>query len=206
MRFAIWLRAGVAVRTQKMERLRYLFGMGLATIWTVLRYGHYFERIGDNSYFLAPPKFAPDFRHSLIVNVGRAVTFYHGVGIRGRGRLTIGDDCSINSGVIFGLTCDLTLGNHVMVADNVAFRTADHEYSNLDVPMLQQGERAMPIVVGDDVWIGANATILRGVTIGQGAIVGAHAVVVKDVPPFEIVGGVPARTIGSRLRPDKVMA
>ena len=69
--------------------------------------------------------------------------------------------------------------------------------------MMLQGERSLPILVGDDVWIGANATILRGVVIGRGAIIAAHAVVSKDVQPYEIVGGVPAKKIGSRLPADK---
>jgi len=91
-----------------------------------------------------------------------------------------------------------------MIADNVSFRTADHEYADLSIPMMEQGERPLPIVVGDDVWIGANATILRGVTVGRGVIIAAHAVVVKDVQPFDIVGGVPARTIGTRMIADRV--
>ncbi len=193
------MRVGFGERSQKIERPWYVVRISVATMWTLLRYGHYFERVGDGCCFVGTPVFDPDFRGPLAVSIGRAVTFYPNVGIRGRGRLTIGDFCGINSGVIFGLTCDLTLGSHVMVADNVSFRTADHEFSDLAVPMLEQDERAAPIVVGDDVWIGANATILRGVTIGRGAIVGAHALVVKNVRPYEIVGGVPARTIGSRF-------
>ncbi len=198
------LRVGVVERIQRIERFGHMLRTGFATSWTLFRFGHYFERIGDCSYFYGVPEFDPDYRSPLIVNMGRAVTIYPNVSIRGRGRLTIGDCCSINGGVIFGLTCDLTMGRHVMVANNVSFRTADHEYADLALPMLEQGERALPIVIGDDVWIGANATILRGITIGQGAIIAAHAVVVKDVQPFEIVGGVPAKTIGSRLLSAKV--
>lgn len=198
------LRVGVGERSQKVERLGYSLRVAFTTLWTLLRYGHYFERVDEGVRFVGSPEFDPDYRSPLIVSIGRAVTIYPNVSIRGRGRLTIGDYCSINGGVIFGLTCDLTMGHHVMVADNVSFRTADHEYTDLAVPMLEQGERALPIMIGDDVWIGANATILRGVTIGQGAIIAAHAVVVKDVQPFEIVGGVPAKTIGSRLPSAKV--
>lgn len=198
-----WLRVGISEHGQKLERVWLSFGIGWSTIWTLLRYGHYFEQVGEGSCFIGTPEFDPDFRAPLVVTLGRAVTIYPRVGFRGRGRLKIGDFCSINSGVIFGLTCDLTLGNYVMVADNVSFRTADHGYSGLDVPMLEQGEHSLPITVGDDVWIGANATILRGVTIGRGSIIAAHAVVVKDVQPFEIVGGVPAKVIGSRLQSNK---
>jgi acetyltransferase-like isoleucine patch superfamily enzyme len=172
--------------------------MILTTAWTMLRYGHYFERIGDNTMFVGTPAFDPGFMEPLVVVVGDRVTFYPRVSIRGYGRLTIGDHCSINSGVIFGLTCDVTLGSHVLVGDHVSFRTADHEFRDSDVPIVEQGERRGPIVVGDDVWIGANATVLRGVTIGRGAIVGANSVVTRDVGPFSIVGGVPARVIGRR--------
>lgn len=193
------LRVGVGSRAQRVERLLYSLRVMLATLWTVLRFGHYFERLGEGTRFVGTPEFDPDFRDALVVNVGSGVVFYPRVSIRGRGRLTIGDGCSINGGVIFGLTCDLTLGANVMIADNVSFRTADHEYSDLSVTMMQQGERPLPIQVGDDVWIGANATLLRGVVVGKGAIIGAHALVVRDVMPYEIVGGVPAKKIGSRL-------
>ncbi|MEI6300048.1 MAG: acyltransferase [Betaproteobacteria bacterium] len=198
------LRVGSGVRSQKVERYWYSFRVACATFWTLLRYGHYFECVGEGVRFVGTLEFDPDFRSPLTVSIGRAVIFHPRISIRGRGRLSIGDDCSINSGVIFGLTCDLTLGNHVMIADNVSFRTADHEYADLSIPMMEQGERPLPIVVGDDVWIGANATILRGVTVGRGVIIAAHAVVVKDVQPFDIVGGVPARTIGTRMIADRV--
>lgn len=194
------LRVGVNGGEQATERGLHLIRSGLSTLWTLWRYGHYLERIGEGSFFVRAPEFDPDFRGVLSVSIGNGVIFYPRVSIRGRGRLVIGDGCSINSGVIFGLTCDLTLGNKVMVADNVSFRTADHEHTDTTTPMLDQGERAKPITVGDDVWIGANATILRGVTIGRGAIIGAHAVVVRDVPEFEIVGGVPAHSLGNRLQ------
>lgn len=200
----IALRVGAGARSQKLERFWYALCVARATVWTLLRFGHYFECVGDGVRFVGTPEFDPDFSELLVVSLGHAVVFYPRTSIRGRGLLTIGDGCSINSGVIFGMTCDLTIGSHVMVADNVSFRTADHAYSDLAVPMMLQGERSLPIVVGDDVWIGANATILRGVVIGRGAIIAAHAVVSKDVQPYEIVGGVPAKKIGSRLPADKV--
>lgn len=195
-------RVGLAIGMQNAEAMLHGARLLMTTAWTFLRYGHYFESIGEKSMFLGVPCFDPGFTRPLAVVVGSRVTFYPAVGIRGFGRLVIGDDCSINSGVIFGLTCDLILGNHVMVGDNASFRTADHEFSRLDVPMLEQGERRGSIVVEDDVWIGANATILRGVRIGHGAIVGANAVVTRDVAPYAIVGGVPARVIGSRRPQD----
>lgn len=192
------LRVGVSPVGQRTELFVHRIRMMVATAWTMLRFGHFFERFGDQSVLLGVPSFDPDFNAPLVVAVEKRVTFYTGVSIRGHGLLTIGDDCSINSGVIFGLTCDLTLGRHVLVGDNVSFRTADHEFADLGKPMLEQGERRGSIIVEDDVWLGANVTVLRGVRIGCGAIVGANAVVTRDVPAFAIVGGVPARIIGDR--------
>lgn len=198
------VNVGTSRRRQSAERLRYNAKVALSTLWTLLRYGHYFETVGDRAIFIGVPEFDPGFKTPLVAAVGDHVTFYPRVSIRGCGRLTIGDHCSINSGVIFGLTCDLTLGRYVLVGDNVSFRTADHEFADTAIPMGEQGERRGNIVVEDDVWLGANVTVLRGVRIGRGAIVGANAVVTRDVPEYAIVGGVPAKLIGNRapgLRP-----
>lgn len=192
------LRLGVSPFGQRLESVWHRIKMGSATAWTMVRFGHYFERIGDHSVFVGVPSFDPGFNAPLTVAIGDQVTFYPGVSIRGCGRLTIGDHSSINSGVIFGLTCDLTLGKHVLVGDNVSFRTADHEFADTNTPMGDQGERRGSIVIDDDVWLGANVTVLRGVRIGRGAIVGANAVVTRDVPEYAIVGGVPAKFIRSR--------
>lgn len=189
----------MSAREQRFESVLHRVMLGLRTAWTMICYGHFFESIGENTVFVGVPDFDPGFNAPLVVALGDGVTFYPCVSIRGYGRLTIGDHTSINSGVIFGLTCELTLGKNVLVADNVSFRTADHEFSDVDRPMVEQGERRGSIVVEDGVWLGANVTVLRGVRIGRDAIVGANAVVTRDVPACAIVGGVPARLIRSRL-------
>lgn len=117
--------------------------------------------------------------------------------------LTLGRSCYLNRNVRLGSVGDapLTLGDNVMVGPNVVMDTSRHNTGRLDIPMQDQGLSFAPIVVEDDVWIGANAVIVCGVRIGCGSIVGAGAVVTKDVPPHAIVGGVPARILGSRLEP-----
>lgn len=86
-----------------------------------------------------------------------------------------------------------------MMGPRVTILALNHEFSSVDVPMIRQGHAApKPVIIGNDVWIGAQAIILPGVTVGDGAIVGAGAVVAKPVAPFTIVAGNPARVIGQR--------
>lgn len=113
----------------------------------------------------------------------------------GAKRIKIGDGTFINSGVRF--TCDppatITIGRRVMIGPRCCFETKTH---SIDVD--REGRRTGrndSIVVEDSVWIGANVTILLGVTVGQGSIVAAGAVVTKDVEPYTVVGGIPARFI-----------
>lgn len=92
-----------------------------------------------------------------------------------------------------------SIGDFVMLAPGVAIHSRSHRHDRKDVPMVLQGEEEpRPPVIEDDVWIGRNAVILPGVRIGRGALVGAGAVVTKDVEPGAIVGGVPARLIRYR--------
>lgn len=105
---------------------------------------------------------------------------------------SVGANCVIGEGV--------SIGKEVMMASNCTFITSSHNYSRTDIPMRLQGTTKIdPITIEDDVWIGTNCIILPGVTIHKGAIIGAGAVVTKDVPSYAIVGGgVPAKVIKYR--------
>ena len=111
--------------------------------------------------------------------------------------LKIGDNSGIGDGSeLYG---DITIGNDVMMGTNCIIYTRNHAFSRTDIPMWKQGfSEAKPVVIGDDVWIGGRVTILPGVHVGDGAILGAGAVVTKDVPPYAIVGGNPAKVIKYR--------
>ena len=103
-----------------------------------------------------------------------------------------------------GVKCDVTgpvnIGNYVMMGPEVFITTANHRYDRIDIPMMYQGStEEKPVIIEDDVWIGRRAIILGGVTVGKGSIIGAGAVVTKSIPPYSIVGGVPAKIIKSRL-------
>ena len=106
---------------------------------------------------------------------------YSGIGIRAQ----------INGKVI--------IGNDVMMGPDVCIYVRNHETARTDIPMDRQGfTPEKPVVIGDDVWIGARAIILPGVHVGTGAIIGAGAVVTKDVPQYAVVGGNPAHIIKMR--------
>lgn len=86
------------------------------------------------------------------------------------------------------------IGENVMMGPDVIIYTSNHNFERLDIPMCQQGFGPQkPVTIGDDVWIGGRVTILPGVRIGNGSIIGAGAVVTKNVPNYAIVAGNPAR-------------
>lgn len=94
----------------------------------------------------------------------------------------------------------ITIGANVMMGPRCHLIALNHAIDRTDIPMIDQGMGVKRrITIEDDVWIGAGSIVLPGVTIGHGAIVGAGSVVTRDVAPFDIVGGNPARTIRSRL-------
>lgn len=110
--------------------------------------------------------------------------------------ITIGKHCHINENVFIQ---GATIGNFVMIAPNVAILNGTHKFDRVDVPMIMQGEeKELNPIIEDDVWIGRNAIIMPKIRIGQGSIIGAGAVVTKDVEPFSIMGGVPAKLIKKR--------
>lgn len=116
------------------------------------------------------------------------------------GILEIGDRVSINSNVQLGAADggEIAIGHDVMIGPNTVLRASDHGHDCIDIPMMQQGHTGGKIVIEDDVWIAANCAIVKNVKIGAHSIVAAGAVVTKDVDPYSIVAGVPAKVIKKR--------
>jgi acetyltransferase-like isoleucine patch superfamily enzyme len=109
------------------------------------------------------------------------------------GDVIIGDDTRI--GIHNTIIGPITIGNHVNLAQGITVTALNHNFKDTSRRIDEQGFSTKPIVIEDDVWIGANAVILPGVTIGKHVVVAAGAVVTKDVPDNTIVGGVPAKEI-----------
>lgn len=109
-------------------------------------------------------------------------------------RVTIGPGCRIWASP----NAKIIMGAHAMLGPNVTIVTANHTFNDRETAVGAQAQREVDVHVGEDVWIAANAMILSGVRVGDGAIVAAGAIVTKDVEAFSIVAGVPARPIGTR--------
>jgi acetyltransferase-like isoleucine patch superfamily enzyme len=105
--------------------------------------------------------------------------------------ITIGKNVFINSGCHFQDQGGIVIGDNTLIGHNVVLATINHDLN----PLNNRKNHYAPINIASNVWIGSNATVLSGVTIGEWAVIAAGAVVTKDVPPYTVVGGVPAKVI-----------
>ncbi len=134
----------------------------------------------------------------LCKQLGSDAIIYPGAYLTHTYGMEIGNRFSINSGAILDGRGGMRIGNSVMVGPHAVLVSSTHEHRNLDLPMSSQDHVMQPLIIRDDVWIGANAFIRGGIAIGNHAVVAAGACVLADVADYEIAGGVPARPIGDR--------
>jgi len=163
----------------------------------------FFEKIKAMFNAIKKPFFVLSFgSRGKRIKINRGCRF---VGIK---NINVGNDVSIGERCFFMCTlAKIKIGNGVMFGPRVFVVTGGHDMSHPERPMFtitnKEKDKSIDkdVIFEGDNWIGANATILKGVTIGYGAVVGAGAVVTKDVPPYAIVGGNPAKII--RFRKDE---
>lgn len=133
---------------------------------------------------------------------GQLLTFKHG------GYISIGDYCYVGEGTKIWSSSEVIIGNRVLISHNVNIHDNNahpidpvlrhNQYKKIistGHPMEDYDLNEKPIIIKDDVWVGFNATILKGVTLGKGSIIGANSLVTKDVPDFTVVAGNPAQVI-----------
>lgn len=114
------------------------------------------------------------------------------------GGINIGNECSVNPYTIIYGHGGISIGDFVRIAAHCIIIPANHNFDDINIPIYKQGLTLRGIIIGDDVWIGANVTVLDGVTIGNGTIIGANSIVVDNIPPYSIAVGNPARVIKTR--------
>lgn len=176
----------------KMRVHRLIIGRGRPRLWVKVLINPWFFRHGQNI----------KIRRGCVLNVTPMNQFYIGdsssieewcVIDNGVGDVRIGHHTLV--GMRNTLIGPLTIGNHVILAQNIVLSGLNHRYEDTLMPISLQGVSKNEIIIEDDSWIGANCVITAGVRIGRHAVVAAGSVVTKDVPPFTIVGGCPAKVI-----------
>ena len=135
--------------------------------------------------------------------IGEMFTMYPHSSIRlEKGWLEIGYEVSLGPGThIYESRAGMIIGNNVLIAGGCLFSGTSHGMADNGVPMRRQPFSAKPILIEDDVWIGMHCTVLPGVTIGRGAVVGAGSLVTNDLPPGMICYGSPCKPV--RVRPNQ---
>ena len=133
------------------------------------------------------------YRHVLGIYIGDYTSIHRGCRFYCPSAIEIGEHTVINRDVLLDGRTGLKIGHNVSISEGTVILTLEH---NPNSPTFEN--RGAPVYIGDHVFVGARAMVLPGVTIGQGAVVAAGAVVTHDVAPFAIVAGVPARLIGHR--------
>jgi len=136
------------------------------------------------------------YRRVCGLGLGRKSVVYFGAEVRSPYNVSIGEGSVIGDYAILDGRNGIKIGNNVVLASHVSIWTEQHDHND---PWFRcDTQQHNPVVIGDRVWIGPNTVILHSVNIGEGAVVAAGAVVTHDVPPFTIVGGIPAKPIGTR--------
>lgn len=164
-----------------------------------------YARVGENFIYSAKSKCLA--QKPKLIEIGANCMIIGRLESQAAGRITVGDYTAIHEHSVVGSVDHITIGAYVMISNHV------HIYDNNNHPtdpalrreICLAGHRGnttrwehadhAPVVIEDDVWIGEYATVLKGVTVGKGAIVAAHAVVTRNVPPYTVVAGNPARVV-----------
>ena len=136
--------------------------------------------------------------------IGHHIVFYPGVCIGWAKHLTIGNDVDLASDVMITTKGGVSIGNRVWIGYRTVILSSNHTIPEGRDPIFIDSKKTTlddtlrPVVIENDVWIGCNVTILPGVTVGTGSVIAAGSVVTKDIPPYAIYGGVPAKLIRMR--------
>lgn len=130
--------------------------------------------------------------------IGRRVVYYPSIWIFTGRNLKLGNDVDLAKGVLITTDGGVSIGDRTLVGYGTSILSSNHNIPTNQERIFNAGHTRAPVHISSDVWIGANCTILPGVTVGEGAVIAAGSIVTKDVAPFTMVGGVPAKLIRIR--------
>jgi acetyltransferase-like isoleucine patch superfamily enzyme len=180
--------SGIPLRTRAKKASEYALSLALAPL-----YLRDVTTLGQGVRTLGKPRI--DNQGQMVIGDGtllRSVLVPLELATAPGSRLTIGKRCSLNYGVSIGCTERIEVGDRVRMGPFVMI--VDSQFH--DLHDRQRRPPPSPVRIANDVWIGTRSSVLPGVSIGRGAVIGAHSLVNRDVPPFTIWGGVPAKQIG----------
>lgn len=174
-----------------------------APLWLKLFMSRWYWRWVDaRDYFIELVGVVPShflrllfYRHLFGVKIGKATTIHRVCRFYRPSGVSVGKNSVVNRGVLLDGRSGLSIGNNVSISEGCYLITLEHDPNSPDFAF-----RGDPVNVEDYVFIGTQAIILPGVTVGEGSVIGARSVVTKDVAPYTIVAGVPAKQIGERNR------
>jgi acetyltransferase-like isoleucine patch superfamily enzyme len=135
--------------------------------------------------------------------VGRRVVYYPGLWISPPQKLIIGDDVDLALNVLITSSGGVKIGDRTLVGYGTKILSSNHIIPDRSVRIFDAGHESNEVTIANDVWIGSGCTILPGVNIGEGAVIAAGSVVTRDVEPFVIVAGTPAKVIKVRKNKEK---
>lgn len=153
--------------------------------------------------------------------IGNNVNFHPGIEIDCFENISIGENCGVGAFAFFSaFGGEIRIGNEVflnrnvhinasiggiidigdkcLIGPNVVFRTANHNFDSIELPIQKQGHKIDNIILETDVWVASNVVLVGGIRIGKGSVIAAGSVVTKDIPSYSVVGGVPAKIIKKR--------
>ncbi|MDJ0736602.1 MAG: acyltransferase [Nostocaceae cyanobacterium] len=162
--------------------------------------------LGNNVYIFKGARIDArgDKNNRLCLSDGVAIERNVEIGCLENTRIYIGEKTFIGPNVCIGGPGDITIGKKCMIAAHTGIIANNHIFSDLLVPIKDQGVTRKGITIEDDCWLGHGVTVLDGITIGKGSVIGAGAVVTKDIPPYSVAVGIPARVIKSRIAKELV--
>lgn len=134
------------------------------------------------------------------ITLGQGVHLEERVLLQAHGQIEIGGGVFANRDVMIVAFERIEIGTDTRIGERVSIRDHDHRFDKPELPLKDQGYSVQPVRIGQNCWIGCNSVVLKGVTIGDHAVVGAGSVVTRDVPAWAVVAGVPARVIKMRVQ------